>query len=592
MLSVHEFYQKLLPIEQGEKVEKKDEQLTLQMKEFLFMEFGTTKVSEVNKDELKMKLDGPALIERITHRKAVAVSYRKDAIAKYQVFRRENKGADTIQDHLKNTHFGFSCLHYSVSEAAGTLKINVLNKAKTAGELHVRTVDGDAKANDDYIPINEKIVFKSGQAEAEVRVKIIDDEGWEPDEDFYVELYDPVTNLRLLGEDTRTRITILDDDKPGMLVFEEKKTQRHPANERECHVVVNRIHGTDGKITVKYKTVLLGSGDQQAKPGVDFEAVSGELEFGHQESRKTITIKILDHEFPDEERDEIFGLKLYDADPVAVKISKKDTAIIQIATDVEKQKQAEALNQLLERINHEEQITWGQQFKDACKLHPSKNEDGEIEDISGMDAFLHILSIGWKVLFACCPPPHWGGGWPCFVTAIAFIGALTAVVGEIAGIMGCVMGLKPGVTAITFVAIGTSLPDTFASMTAARESPNADSAIGNITGSNSVNVFLGLGLPWVIGSIYSSKNNETFKVPAKGLDLSVVLFLSCCLVGIAILIFRRCTVKGELGGSTAGRAVSCILLMSLWLIYIIFSCLGQYGYISISSEDSKVQELS
>ena len=75
-----------------------------------------------------------------------------------------------------------------------------------------------------------------------------------------------------------------------MLVFEEKKTQRHPANERECHVVVNRIHGTDGKITVKYKTVLLGSGDQQAKPGVDFEAVSGELEFGHQESRKTITI--------------------------------------------------------------------------------------------------------------------------------------------------------------------------------------------------------------------------------------------------------------------------------------------------------------
>ena len=188
------------------------------------MEFGTTKVSEVDKNELKMKLDGPALIERITHRKAVAVSYRKDAIAKYQVFRRENKGADTIQEHLKNTHFGFSCLHYSVSEAAGTLKIKVLNKAKTAGELHVRTVDGDAKANDDYIPINEKIVFKSGQAEAEIRVKIIDDEGWEPDEDFYVELYDPVTNLRLLGEDTRTRITILDDDKPGMLVFEEKKT--------------------------------------------------------------------------------------------------------------------------------------------------------------------------------------------------------------------------------------------------------------------------------------------------------------------------------------------------------------------------------
>jgi solute carrier family 8 (sodium/calcium exchanger) len=35
-----------------------------------------------------------------------------------------------------------------------------------------------------------------------------------------------------------------------------------------------------------------------------------------------------------------------------------------------------------------------------------------------------------------------------------------------------------------------------------RNDPNADAAIGNITGSNSVNVFLGLGTPWLIGSCY------------------------------------------------------------------------------------------
>lgn len=244
---------------------------------------------------------------------------------------------------------------------------------------------------------------------------------------------------------------------------------------------------------------------------------------------------------------------------------------------------------MLERINREERITWGQQFLDACKLHPSKNEDGEIEDISGMDAMLHFFSIGWKIVFACCPPPHWGGGWPCFVAAICFIGALTAVVGEVAGVMGCVMGLKPGVTAITFVAIGTSLPDTFASMTAARESPNADSAVGNITGSNSVNVFLGLGLPWVIAVIYSRQNGEEYKMPAKGLDLSVVLFLSCCLVGIMMLITRRCVVKGELGGSPAGRTASAIFFVCLWFVYIIFSCLGQYDVISISSEETKAE---
>lgn len=94
-----------------------------------------------------------------------------------------------------------------------------------------------------------------------MQVKIIDDDGWEPDEDFFVELYEPTTGTRMIGEDTRTRVTILDDDKPGMLVFEEKKAIRHPANERQCYITVNRVQGTDGKISVKYKTVKMGQGE-------------------------------------------------------------------------------------------------------------------------------------------------------------------------------------------------------------------------------------------------------------------------------------------------------------------------------------------
>ena len=50
--------------------------------------------------------------------------------------------------------------------------------------------------------------------------------------------------------------------------------------------------------------------------------------------------------------------------------------------------------------------------------------------------------------------------------------------------------------------MGTSLPDTFASKIAAENEKTADNAIGNVTGSNSVNVFLGLGLPWVLAAIY------------------------------------------------------------------------------------------
>ena len=70
-------------------------------------------------------------------------------------------------------------------------------------------------------------------------------------------------------------------------------------------------------------------------------------------------------------------------------------------------------------------------------------------------------------------------------------------------------------SAISFVALGTSLPDTFASRTAAIKERYADMAIGNITGSNSVNVFLGLGLPWLIASIYHAVASEVGELNAR-----------------------------------------------------------------------------
>ena len=103
-------------------------------------------------------------------------------------------------------------------------------------------------------------------------------------------------------------------------------------------------------------------------------------------------------------------------------------------------------------------------------LHAQKDEegDGEIQDVEGMDAFTHLILIGWKLFFSIVPPAHYAGGWLCFVGSLAMIGVVTAVVGEFANLFGCVLGIKPSITAITFVALGTSLPDTFASMAAAR----------------------------------------------------------------------------------------------------------------------------
>ena len=136
------------------------------------------------------------------------------------VIRRENRMATTLQVKDRNPDFGFTCLHYSVSEGARYVRIKVESKGK-GGNVGVRTVDGDAISGKDYDLLNEVIEFK-GKKVAEVQITIFDDEQWEPDEDFYVELYDPETKERLPGADTRTTVTILDDDKPGVLAFMQK----------------------------------------------------------------------------------------------------------------------------------------------------------------------------------------------------------------------------------------------------------------------------------------------------------------------------------------------------------------------------------
>ena len=191
------------------------------------------------------------------------------------------------------------------------------------------------------------------------------------------------------------------------------------------------------------------------------------------------------------------------------------------------------------------------------------------------------------------------GGWLCFFVTLAFIGLLTALIGDVAAHMGCCMGLRPAITAITFVALGTSLPDTFASQTAARNEPYADASIGNITGSNSVNVFLGLGLPWMIAALYWSNfgtgaNEEAwrtryereswyerdmsvgFAVAAADLSFSVSVFTICALLCLGTLMRRRAVLGHELGGNRMISYATATFFVLLWFAYI--GCCVAYSY--------------
>lgn len=225
--------------------------------------------------------------------------------------------------------------------------------------------------------------------------------------------------------------------------------------------------------------------------------------------------------------------------------------------------------------------TWGMQFREAMTVGADVDEHGISHPPSNFDYTMHFFSLFWKVLFAFVPPTSYYGGWATFTVALVFIGALTAIIGELASLFGCVIGLKDSVTAITFVALGTSLPDTFASKQAAEECPDADSSVGNITGSNSVNVFLGLGLPWIIASVYNYMNDDPYIFPAGSLGFSVIVFSFTAIVCLGLLVYRQFVSKSVLGGDKTEKTWVAGLFAFLWFVYILLSSMKAYGHIDL-----------
>jgi solute carrier family 8 (sodium/calcium exchanger) len=201
---------------------------------------------------------------------------------------------------------------------------------------------------------------------------------------------------------------------------------------------------------------------------------------------------------------------------------------------------------------------------------------------SFMDWFFYFYGVLPKFFIALlCPPVSVASGWATFIGSLCWIAFYTALCADLASQMGCTIGLKDSVTAITFVALGTSVPDTFASKIAAEQDPNADPAIGNVTGSNAVNVFLGIGLSWLLGSVYQVVNNDAdgLAIPKSALGFSVLVFSIMSVVWFAVLTVRRYLIGGELGGSGPAQWGTILLFVVMWIVFIVLVSLVEYGHI-------------
>ncbi|XP_016125419.1 sodium/calcium exchanger 1-like [Sinocyclocheilus grahami] len=427
---------------------------------------------------------------------------------------------------------------YQCLENCGTVAVNVIRRGGDLNQtvsVEFRTEDGTANAGSDYEFTEGTVVFKPGETQKEIRVGIIDDDIFEEDENFLIHLRnvrvlhegdEPETTeanhmetIATLGVPSTATVTIFDDDHAGIFTFEEP-VAHISESVGVMEVKVLRTSGARGVVSLPYKTV---EGTARGG-GEDFEDSHGVLEFQNDEIFKTIKVRIID----DEEYEKNKGFFLEIGEPKLEETNEKEEEEKEVG-----QEEAEPLTG-----EEEEERRIAEMGKPMLGDHPKLEviieESYEFKNtvdklIKKTNLALLVGTNSWRDQF---------------------------------------------IEAITVSA------DTFASKVAAIQDQYADASIGNVTGSNAVNVFLGIGVAWSIAAIYHNSKGHEFRVEPGNLAFSVTLFTIFAFICVAVLMYRRRPdIGGELGGSRTAKGLTTMLFVSLWLLYILFSSLEAYCHI-------------
>jgi len=533
----------------------------------------------------------------------------------------EDAQAEEVVEETDNiTRIFFDPGHYSVMENCGSFMVTV---TREGGDLtntvyvDYRTEDGTANAGGDYEYAEGTLVFHPTETHKQFPVSVLDDEVFEEDEHFYIRL----SNIRVGGADGMFKsvsgadaqvqlanpsfatVLILDDDHAGFFGFDTREIEVVESI-GEVQVKFTRASGARGKVNVPFRCV-----DGSAKAGTHFEEIAGELTFEDNQYEQYMKIGIVDEEVYEKNiyfaieldepkwafRDEKAGLDtLAEEEKKVAELGAPRLGEIQkIIIRIRESKEFKGtVDKLLKKTNMSLMVgasSWKEQFIEAFSVSAGDEDeeegDGEGEEAlpSCMDYTMHFLTIVWKVAFATVPPCEYWNGWACFVVSICQVGLCTAIVGDVASHLGCTIGLKDTVTAITFVALGTSVPDTFASKVAAVQDEYADSSIGNVTGSNGVNVFLGIGVAWSMAAIFhwAKETPGGFIVSPGSLGFCLTVFCILAVCAIILLVIRRqpAVAGGELGGPVRCKKISACFFFGFWILYVLLSALEQYCHI-------------
>lgn len=189
----------------------------------------------------------------------------------------------------------------------------------------------------------------------------------------------------------------------------------------------------------------------------------------------------------------------------------------------------------------------GDDDEDESYVHPFQPPKGDF------GTFMKWF-ISWPLLFLmfitipnCNNPKFEKFFIVTFVMSTVWIAAFSYVMVWMVCMIGFTLGIPDTIMGITFLAAGTSVPDTIASVMVARNG-YGDMAVSNSIGSNVFDILLGLGLPWFLSTTIRPNGGEpTVKINSNGLMLSVSLLLISLIVVVLSIHLNGWKLTKKLG---------------------------------------------
>lgn len=200
-------------------------------------------------------------------------------------------------------------------------------------------------------------------------------------------------------------------------------------------------------------------------------------------------------------------------------------------------------------------VKWRRWFK-----YKTYDEDPVAEEEEAKKGLMKIfMPFDWLLDLFFPKPKYY---FAVFFISIGFIGALCWVLVESAIVISHTLEIPEVVIALTVLAVGTSVPDMMSSVIVAKQG-RGGMAVSNGIGSNIFDIFVGLGLPWMIKSYLVDSELVT---NIEGLSISIALLFGSVLLLLGALIYQKWRLNHRLG----------YILIILYLAYLVWEILRIY----------------